>query len=358
MTGLPDIQARLERYRKLYSEDKNGSLIISTDCNCGEYEYGRSDLRCYDFSKESGHRLYWDYLIEKQFEQINSHKGIEDDWIPGIIVHYGFGAFGAVFCDAGLTFTEDTSFMEHQIESLDSFVENYNGSLYLKDRFWSRMFIEASRYISEKSDGQFMVDAYPSPSPLDIVNLLRGNALFTDFYDKPQQLKKLLEYATNGAIENIKAIQTARINPWGGTLAFGRWVPTGPVLLEDAADLISPELYREFGMPYTQKVIDAMGGAYIHHHSLGKHQFANIAGLRGLYVEQISSDPNCVRPVNDLEFVLQQVGERVVELECNAEEVYNHINQLKQGKFILNVHCRDKNEAMQLVQFVRKNSII
>ena len=152
-------------------------------------------------------------------------------------------------------------------------------------------FVNAARYLSEKSEGRFLVSAYPNPSPLDVANLLRGNAIFTDVYEEPEQFRHLLDCCLAGAITNMRRIAQATSNPGGGTFAFNRWIPQGALLLEDAADLISPKLYRDIGMPYTQRMIDDAGGAYLHHHSLGRHQYANMAQLRGLYVEQISSDP-------------------------------------------------------------------
>jgi hypothetical protein len=203
-----------------------------------------------------------------------------------------------------------------------------------------------------------MVDAYPSPSPLDVANLLRGNELFTDFYEYPDELKRFLDLSIQAVTENAKTIRKALNNPWGGTFAFNKWIPGGILLLEDAADLCSPQIYREFGLPYTQRVISGMGGAYIHHHSLGRQQYSNLAALDGLFVQQISSDPNCTRPLNDMDFLLGEVGDTVVELECTPIEVYNNIEHLKKGWFILSVDCTDKEEAQELVSFVRKNSLL
>lgn len=202
-----------------------------------------------------------------------------------------------------------------------------------------------------------MATSYPSPSPLDVANLLRGNDIFTDFYEYPDELKDLLKITTQAVIENAQNIKKASKNPWGGTFTFNRWIPDGLLLLEDAADLCSPKLYTEYGMPFTQEVIDKMGGAYIHHHSLGRQQFKNVSSLNGLYVQQMSSDPNCIRPVTDLDYVQGEVGNTVVDLECTAGEIFKYMDQIKRGRSILLVNCRDKEEAIRLVEFVRKNSL-
>jgi len=353
MRGNIDIAERIERYKKLYFNGEKGSILIVVNLAGGEGISG-IDLTAFDFNNERDHRRYWDMLIEQQLEIIKQHEGIDDDFIPGIDLYYGFGSFGGVYCDSEIVFTKDTSYMEPVIE-------NWNRApdvLYSEDRFWSRMFIEAARYLSEKGKGRFMVDAYPSPSPLDVANLLRGNELFTDFYEYPDELKDFLNLSLQAVVENAGMIRKALDNPWGGTFAFNKWIPDGILLLEDAADLCSPQIYREFGMPYTQKVVACMGGAYIHHHSMRRQQYRNLASLNGLFVQQISSDPNCKRPLNDMEILLEEVGNIVVELECTAEEVYINIEDIKKGRVILTVDCSCKDEAHDLVHFVRSHSLI
>jgi hypothetical protein len=87
-----------------------------------------------------------------------------------------------------------------------------------------------------------------------------------------------------------------------------------------------------------------------------------MAGLRGLYVEQISSDPAPRRPVTEIAEVLARVGTTqecagvAIDLECTPEEVYEHIERLQKGKVILSVETASKAEAQQLVAFVRAHS--
>ncbi len=44
------------------------------------------------------------------------------------------------------------------------------------------------------------------------------------------------------------------------------WLPDdlGVVFTEDLMPLLSPELYREFGVPYLKRLADTFGGAFIH----------------------------------------------------------------------------------------------
>jgi len=346
-----DIPRRLNRYRQFYQAADNGWFLIITTFP-GKADLISFDLRTFDFTRQSEHQRYWDGLVEQAFYCIEDHIGVDDDWIPGIVLHYGFGAFGMVYADAALTFTEDTCYMESVLPDWSQ-KEKF---AYSPDRFWSQIFIQAAHYLSEKGYGCFMVDSYPNPSPLDVVNLLRGNLLFTDFYEYPETLTAFLKQVTEWVIENAKMVYGAMHHAWEGRLTFNAWIPDGILLLEDAADLCSPAVYRKFGFPYTRQVLHEMGGGYIHHHSLGRQQYRNMASLDDLYVLQISSDPAATRPLSELPYLFEQVGNKPVDLECTVDEIVHQIDQLRKGRAILRASCENKEEAQWLVRFVREKS--
>ncbi len=350
---LIDIVQRQDRYRHFYADPKPGQMLILTDY-AGGPETPPIVFSEFDFTQEREHYRYWDKLVEGLLITCEDRADLDDDWMPGIEPYYGFGSFGAVYCDAPLTFTDTTCYIDPALDRLED-METLDMT---RDRFWARMFMTAAQYLSDSAQGRFLVSAYPNPSPLDVANLLRGNGIFTDVYEQPDLFKRFLERCRDAAITNWQRINSMTHHIGGGALAFGRWIPQGVLLLEDAADLISPRQYREFGQPYTQAMIDAAGGAYLHHHSLGKQQYTNMAELRGLYVEQISSDPGCVRPVTEVEAIYNRISGTsvVIDLECTPEEVYEHIEALKKGKVILSVHAESKAEAQRLVQFVRSHS--
>jgi hypothetical protein len=344
-----DILKRIDRYRALCLGHGSGVCVVTSfpDRTLGE------DLRTFDFNRPAEHRRYWDRLIQTINRRIEIRQNVDDDWIPGITLHYGFGAFGAIFCDETLAFTEDTSYLPHQV------LEDWNKACqcrYRKDRFWSEMFLGAAEYISTRAGSSFMTEVYPTPGPLDVANLLRGNAVFTDVYEYPEQLHAFLSAAADDLVEHTLNLRKVMQNPLDAVFTFDKCIPGGVLLLEDAADLCSPGTYNQFGRPYTQRVIDRLGGAYIHHHSLGRQQFKTIDRLAGLWVHQISSDPNCVRPITDLDFLLGQVtGNPVVDLECTFAEIRQYYHRLKGGKYILTVNCQDETEAKRTVEFVRQH---
>jgi hypothetical protein len=137
----------------------------------------------------------------------------------------------------------------------------------------------------------------------------------------------------------------------------GVWHPTPALFLsEDAADLCGPELYTSFARSSTERVVSAIGGAYIHHHSLGLRVHSAIARVRGLQVLQISRDPNMQPPVDQLDRLLEWNGTLPLKVECEAADVYRIMDQLKRGRVLLQLHVASLDEAREAVAFVRRNS--
>ena len=131
-----DVLSRIERYHQLYSGLESGVCVVTSFPDGIPAE----DLRTFDFAMPSEHRRYWDRLIEGANHRIEIREDVDDDWIPGITLHYGFGAFGCIFCDEMPVFTEDTSYLPHQV--MDSW-EKAAQFGYRRNRFWSQVFSDS-----------------------------------------------------------------------------------------------------------------------------------------------------------------------------------------------------------------------
>ncbi|MCL2472806.1 MAG: hypothetical protein FWF26_03920, partial [Treponema sp.] len=144
-----------------------------------------------------------------------------------------------------------------------------------------------------------------------------------------------------------------------GQVTANVWIPgKAPYLSEDFNDLVSVEQYREFDFIYTQQVLDHFGGAYIHHHSKGRHIHGTIAKLRNLKLLEISWDPKCPRPIDNLGAILEVHGDVPLQVRCTARDVYNRIDELKRGRVILQLEIRSLEEGREVMKFIRKNSRI
>jgi hypothetical protein len=207
------------------------------------------------------------------------------------------------------------------------------------------------------NEGDYCVQTFSHFAPMDMANALRGNALFTDFYDAPDRVHELMEKCVQGILWLEREQHRIVPHVMGGTAIWGTWVP-GPAIFmsEDAPDLCSAGIYREFGRPYTERIAEAVGGCWIHHHARGLHVHRELARVDALRALEISLDPNWERPIDRLPELFGWNGDIPLMTRCYPQDVTQRIEQMKQGRFILVLTADTLAEARQAVDFVREHT--
>lgn len=102
--------------------------------------------------------------------------------------------------------------------------------------------------------------------PLSTAGLLwEQEDFFCSMLTDPGAVHHLLDRVTTHLIGMYRAMQQG-MGPLCGMIWPYHWLPDdlGVVFTEDLMPLLSPELYREFGLPYMKRLADTFGGAFIH----------------------------------------------------------------------------------------------
>ncbi len=125
------------------------------------------------------------------------------------------------------------------------------------------------------------------PSPLVTASLIWN---YTSFIEStllyPKEIHALLEIVTEATIEFVQ-LQLQRIKHLH-TMGHEMWYlprKIGIRISDDTAALMSPKLYREFGVKYNAKIAEAFGGIVVHSCGELKHIMPVIMetpGLRGI----------------------------------------------------------------------------
>ena len=146
--------------------------------------------------------------------------------------------------------------------------------------------------------------------PLDTVELLRGNALFLDFHDRPELVSHALAMAAQAQIGFARHLEPhLRDGPSGFAHQHATAIRGSIMIRDDSAILMSPELYRERVAPHDEAVLHAMGGGGIHS-----------CGTIDRHVEAFLDLPSvqCLDPgqphLNDLDALYARARERGVAL--------------------------------------------
>jgi len=144
--------------------------------------------------------------------------------------------------------------------------------------------LSAIDYFKANSDA--FVAVTDTQGPLNIALTLTGaENLFVWMYEYPDAVHELMDFCTQALIEWIKVQKKhAGHTLYGDAYPHTLYLPRGfggVSFSDDDLVVISPEQYREFVMPYNERLLDAFGGGTVHFCGSAGHQLENLANMRG-----------------------------------------------------------------------------
>jgi hypothetical protein len=130
--------------------------------------------------------------------------------------------------------------------------------------------------------------------PSDMIAAMRGSSeMIFDFYDHPDDFRRLAERCTDFAIGLVRA-QHEITGPFAGGYLIeqlGIWAPDRLARLqEDSSALFSPDLYTTLLQPWDRRMADAFPYAAIHLHSSSLFLLDRILDIESLGCIQINKD--------------------------------------------------------------------
>jgi len=313
--GIDKVVEAMTRTREDALRKRNGNILFRVLPPSDTQMYSDLTVNSYDYDNKID-----DYIRDLSLAYAGSfeaRKDIADDAIPVITPILGIGDYSA-FLAGDIYFSEDTSWSK---PSLDEITEWRN----LPDigtTFWYRKFLEICDKLLEASEGSGIPFTRGFFSPLDLAEALRGNELYYDFTDHPDKLHDLLDFCANATIkfaEDIYAIARKYLS----SEKYGTWYIDDSInMSEDIACMISPELYREFGAPHTQKVIDHFGMGFMHTHSRALYMVKEICDLKNVANLWLATDPNQPVPVRCLDQLIPDAGSTCLAIDCSSFEEF------------------------------------
>lgn len=358
MSYSKNICEKIEKYKSFFNDDTPGQILVIIPQYTFEIDYSplgfeKKPLNAWNFEKDVKDFMNRQVTGLKYFLEYT--KELNDDYIPQITGAVGIGSHSAYFSGADIIIGEDTSWVHPVInewEDIKRLSMNSNTK-------WMQILRYMAECNVELCDGSYIPGTFGHFAPADMANALRGNELFYDFYDYPEKVHELMDISVDAIVWLQEELKKIVGHAMGGSAVAGMWFPGNVLFLsEDAPDLCSPDIYKEFCAPYTQKVIDRVGGAYIHHHAKGAHIHKEIAKLNGLKTLEISWDPNCPRPIDHIEEIIEWNNGLPLMIRCTADDVYQNIDKLKKGRIIIMLNIDSLEEGKEAVRFVRKHSRI
>ena len=333
----------------ILDEKKTGILIRVT--GFGPVDLPAVDpLESFDLPRQIDR--YCDQIIERFLRFRDAHDRFDDDWIPCLKPYLGI-AEHSCFLGGSVTYGGNTSYHHPAIDDildwktlrLDINTPHYlallRGMAILKEKSTHYGFYSALR----GGDG-----------PMDIANAVRGNDLLYDFYDEPEAVKELMELCTEAAAWTFSNQYPLASEVNGGYISgMTTWMPRNSIghLSEDASCLCSPAMYREFGLPYTSKLLENYDYAMMHVHSLGRACIPLIAGMKKIGTFQLSGDPNQPDAIDVYRKYADVLAGRIVLLDMTPEQLTENLDFLKDKKTIVNLEAESPAAAEKAMDAAR-----
>jgi hypothetical protein len=342
----PNLEEVVQRYKNMYAAKGPGHVAVYAIPTAPPAE-PIPPLNTIDFDT----RLedYLDLCLRNYRAWLEVYREVPDDLLPTFGPNFGIGEYSA-FIAGQVVFTEDTSWAAPVLKHLADM-----SKLELKeDNYWVRFMERAMRHLMSRTISAPIPLVRGYYSPLDLAHALRGEALFTDFVDSPEQVHRLMAFCAEAIVWLARRIRAIHGECWGGNIA-GAWLLPGTICMsEDIACMVSPRTYAEFARPYTQKVIDSFGYGQIHTHSLGLRVIPEITQLRNLLGVQIAEDPNTPRIATKLDWLLPRCHKVPLNISFTPGEVrakYDWIS--REYNIVFACVGVDVSEGRNLVEWIR-----
>lgn len=224
-------------------------------------------------------------MFDFQTSKIENHiKKFDDDYIPLLFPWYGTGVVpSALGCNIVFQPKMDPA-VEGTVIKEPSDIRKLSLPDPYKDGLMPRV-LKCIDYMRENSD---LPISFTDPQgPLNIALCLCGvENLFIWMYEYPEYVHEIMEFSTEVFIEWVK-VQKKHAGQQldNGAFPHGILLPEGSGgiwLADDDCTILSPELYREFVVPYNGKVFKAFGGGTLHFCGTAEHQLENFLITEGL----------------------------------------------------------------------------
>jgi len=166
-------------------------------------------------------------------------------------------------------------FADHQTGSThtlppDSFKDNPSIPAFDPENGWVKKMMEFIPALTQLSNGRFPVGMTLLRGISDLLSALYGGENFVmRMYEDPEEVKSVINQLEKYWIDFVSHFLNQLPDFHGGTGSFyyAVWTPGKTIWFqEDAAALLSPDLYEEFIFPSVKNIINAFDNSVIHLH--------------------------------------------------------------------------------------------
>jgi hypothetical protein len=195
---------------------------------------------------------------------------------------------------------------------------------------WFQKLLQATEALVKLSAGRFPVASGIMRGISDLMAaLLDSTGFYLALYDQPEILSQLAQNLAEIWIMVVGAQYELIPTFSKGYVNAGLWMPGPcPVYQEDAASLISPEIFEEIIAPYSRQVLASFECPIMHLHSEGLQIIDSFLGIENQPVIEVNIDP-AGPPLNELIPIFRAIQNKApLEIFGTVDEIGTCLQEL------------------------------
>ena len=342
-----DIEKTNERLQHFAAADRGVLIQVKS---IAELAVPRRPLDSYGLP--DNWRAYLDDQVSLFLDYWRRRADLDDDLVPALAPWYGIAEHSA-FIGGEAEFGAETSWHHPFIAD---WARDRPRARLDRDNPWLRLVLDGLAYLAERSEGRFALKLRGAEGALDMAHAARGNRMFLDFTDHPEELHEFLDFCAAAARYTLERQARAAGTYLGGIITgFDVWLPGNSTghLSEDASVMISPPIFREFGLPHTNRITAGFDHVLMHTHAAGRRNIPEVAGIDRVDHLEIGNDPQAPRSIQVYRELAEDLAGKTVIVTMDREEIGRHREFLAGRKSIIWYEARTLAEAHAAVDLVR-----
>jgi hypothetical protein len=221
--------------------------------------------------------------LEFLLEAILARSIIDDDYIPSLAPGIRQGLIPTAY-GAQESWDSDHFWVKPLVSSAREFLALPHPD-FSRDG-WAAEVLAMIRFFRQATGRRLPIQMPDMQGPLDLAaNLLGTERLIEEMVDHPQDVQTMLRQLADDFNTFMRLVEAAAEGDLVPIHCHPMvWLPkeSGMALSEDLLAVISPRLYRKFGVPYNERIAAEFGGVIIHSCGSIEHNLAELAQTRRL----------------------------------------------------------------------------
>ena len=173
---------------------------------------------------------------------------------------------------------------------------------------------EKIELIKNNVPDNFKINLPDLQGPFNLAHLILGTEVFMAPYADPAKFHAVMQKITD-----FWMMARRVLIDWIGPERISPWYWSDNIVCECSVNMISPEMYREFVLPYDRQIAEAIGSIAIHPCS-GAHVFhATLNSLPNVVYTEAGYIENSTAEVISVDDALEAIGDQPIALGIGQE---------------------------------------